>query len=250
VLLVHLANVSGFLGRRIQVNPQDNKNLNRAFPGWPDGTITERLAWALSTDIIARCTHVLDVHAGEANEDLRPYAGYYEYAGPLGPGPANGRGLRLPLSGAVRQRAQPARGLAVLLARGHAARHPGRRYWVRPPLGQAETDNVLLIKQALGRLLVHLGLLPGTLPPATPTFIAQRTTVNSPRTGFFYPLVKAGEFIAQGRLGYVTDLFGEPVADITAPVTGIVLYMSATPPITKGESLFSIGHLPAGALSR
>jgi predicted deacylase len=43
VLLVHLANVLSFLGRRIQVNPQDNKNLNRVFPGRADGTITERL---------------------------------------------------------------------------------------------------------------------------------------------------------------------------------------------------------------
>jgi predicted deacylase len=40
---VHLANVLSFLGRRIQVNPQDNKNLNRVFPGRADGTITERL---------------------------------------------------------------------------------------------------------------------------------------------------------------------------------------------------------------
>lgn len=79
VLLVHLANVPGFLGRRIQVNPQDNKNLNRVFPGRADGTITERLAWQLSHDIIGRCTHVIDVHAGDANDDLRPYAGYYHY---------------------------------------------------------------------------------------------------------------------------------------------------------------------------
>lgn len=248
VLLVHLANVPSFLGRRIQVNPQDGKNLNRVFPGRADGTITERLAWRLSNDIIGRCTHVVDVHAGDANEDLRPYTGYYEYADV----PA--------LSGQGRQMAA-ALGFPYVVQFGNApSLQEASVYCSREAikrgipavdiecgrLGQVEADNVLLIKQALHNLLVHLQLVPGQLPAPTTSFIAHRTTVSSPHTGVFYPLVKAGEFIAQGRrLGYVTNLFGHPLADILAPVEGVVLTMSATPPISKGESLFSIGHLPA-----
>ncbi|MFD1873088.1 succinylglutamate desuccinylase/aspartoacylase family protein [Hymenobacter bucti] len=247
VLLVHLANVPGFLGRRLQVNPQDGKNLNRVFPGRADGTVTERLAWRLSNDIIGRCTHVIDVHAGDANEDLRPYAGYYEYADT----PA--------LSGQGRQMAA-ALGFPYVVQFGNepslqeAAMYCSREAIKRGipavdiecgRLGQVEADNVLLIMQALHNLLVHLQLIPGELPVPTASLIAQRTTVSSPHTGFFHPLVKAGEFIAKGRrLGYVIDLFGQPLADILAPVEGVVLTMSATPPISKGESLFSIGHLP------
>jgi predicted deacylase len=248
VLLVHLANVPSFLGRRIQVNPQDNKNLNRVFPGRADGTITERLAWRLSNDIIGRCTHVIDVHAGEANEDLRPYAGCYEYAD-------------MPALSKQGQQMAAALGFPYVVQFGNepslreAAMYCSREAIKRGipavdiecgRLGQAEADNVLLIKQALHKLLVHLQLVPGELPASSSSLIAQRTTVSSLHTGFFYPLVKAGEFVAKGRcLGYVTDLFGQPLADILAPVEGVVLYMSATPPISKGESLFSIGHLPA-----
>ena len=79
VILVHLANVPSFLGRRIQYNPLDGKNLNRVFPGKADGTITECMAWLLGNDIIGRCNYVIDVHAGDAQDDLRPYAGYYNY---------------------------------------------------------------------------------------------------------------------------------------------------------------------------
>lgn len=115
-------------------------------------------------------------------------------------------------------------------------------------LGQVEADNVTQIRQALQRLLVHLHLLPGEQPVNSPYFIARRTTINSPHMGFFYPLVKAGEFVYPGRrLGYVTDLFSRPLADIMAYTSGVVLAISATPPISRGELLFSIGQLPSAA---
>ncbi|WP_259404233.1 hypothetical protein [Hymenobacter sp. HSC-4F20] len=36
-------------------------------------------------------------------------------------------------------------------------------------------------------------------------------------------------------------------ADVLSPVDGVVVYTTAAPPISKGESLFSIGHLPKAA---
>ncbi|MCC9166528.1 succinylglutamate desuccinylase/aspartoacylase family protein [Pontibacter sp. XAAS-A31] len=44
VILVHMANVPAFLHRALMVNPVDGKNLNRVFPGKPDGTLTEQIA--------------------------------------------------------------------------------------------------------------------------------------------------------------------------------------------------------------
>jgi predicted deacylase len=247
VLLVHLANVPGFLGRRIQVNPQDGKNLNRVFPGRADGTITERLAWHLSNDIIGRCTHVIDVHSGDAQDDLRPYAGYYHY-------------FNTPeLSETGRQMAS-ALGFPYVVQFGNEAslKDQPATYCSREAIkrgipavdiecgrfGLPEPEMVSQIKQALYRLLGHLDIAGEKPAASTPLLIAHRTTVSSTHTGFFYPLVKAGELVHKGRnLGYVTDLFGTPVADVVAPINGVVLYMTATPPISQGESLFSIGEL-------
>lgn len=47
------------------------------------------------------------------------------------------------------------------------------------------------------------------------------------------------------KLGYITDLFGKPVQDVTAPVDGLILYMTATPPVNQGEEIFSIGQIDA-----
>ncbi|WP_139921093.1 succinylglutamate desuccinylase/aspartoacylase family protein [Hymenobacter sp. DG01] len=252
VLLVHVANVPSFLGRRIQVNPQDNKNLNRVFPGKPDGTITERLAYRLGNDVIGRCTHVIDVHAGDALDDLRPYAGYYNY---FDTPELSEKGCHM----------ASVLGFPYVIQFGNepSLKDQASVYCSREAIkrgipaidiecgrfGLPEPEHIAQIKQALQRLLGHLQMTESqpavSIPPA---LITQRTTVNSTHTGFFFPLVKAGEFIYKGRqLGYITDLFGNHSADVLAPVNGVVLYMMATPPISKGESLFSIGHLPKAA---
>ena len=79
IILVHMANVPAFLKRSLRVNPMDDKNLNRVFPGSESGSITERIAWTFVSKIIPKCDYYIDVHAGDANNDLRPYAGYYNY---------------------------------------------------------------------------------------------------------------------------------------------------------------------------
>ena len=44
VIMVHVANMPSYLGRTIYYSPADNKNLNRVFPGNPEGTLSERIA--------------------------------------------------------------------------------------------------------------------------------------------------------------------------------------------------------------
>jgi predicted deacylase len=248
VILVHVANVSGFLGHSVNVNPQDNKNLNRVFPGKATGTITERLAWLLSNDIIGRCNYVVDVHAGDAPEDLRPYAGYYNY-------------FDIPeLSEKGRQMAV-AMGFPYVIQFGNEPTLKAESVYCSREaikrgipaadiecgrLGMPEAENVALIKQALYRLLMHLRIEKGPLAPVpAPYLVTRRVSIDSQHNGFFFPQVKAGEFIYKGRkLGYVTDLFGNHLTDVLAPVNGVVLVMTATPPINKGDNLFTIGEAP------
>jgi hypothetical protein len=44
------------------------------YPGNPDGTISERIAYAITTQVIDRATHLIDMHCGDGNESLRPYS--------------------------------------------------------------------------------------------------------------------------------------------------------------------------------
>ncbi len=75
VIMVHVANMPSFLARTVYYSPADGKNLNRVFPGKTDGTLSERIAEAITREVIAHATHVLDLHCGDGNESLRPYSG-------------------------------------------------------------------------------------------------------------------------------------------------------------------------------
>jgi uncharacterized protein len=80
VLIVHVANMPSFLGRTVYYSPVDGKNLNRVYPGKPDGTVSERIAYAITTQVIERTDYLVDIHSGDGNESLRPYS----YWSPLG----------------------------------------------------------------------------------------------------------------------------------------------------------------------
>ena len=43
------------------------------FPGNKDGTPSEQIAHAITTNVIDKCDYLLDLHCGDGNESLRPY---------------------------------------------------------------------------------------------------------------------------------------------------------------------------------
>jgi uncharacterized protein len=63
VILLPMANFpAAVAGRR--TSPIDEMNLNRSFPGDPDGTITQQIAYYITTELIPHADIVLDLHAG------------------------------------------------------------------------------------------------------------------------------------------------------------------------------------------
>src|SRR5687768_9243799 len=59
LILVHVANMPSFLGRTIYYSPIDGKNLNRVYPGKADGTASERIAHAITTEVISRSDYLV-----------------------------------------------------------------------------------------------------------------------------------------------------------------------------------------------
>ncbi|HEX4255186.1 MAG TPA: succinylglutamate desuccinylase/aspartoacylase family protein, partial [Streptosporangiaceae bacterium] len=76
VTAVPVLNLTSFRSRTPFVTPDDGKNLNRCFPGDPDGTFSERLADAVFRELITGSDAVIDVHAGDMVEALEPFALY------------------------------------------------------------------------------------------------------------------------------------------------------------------------------
>jgi N-alpha-acetyl-L-2,4-diaminobutyrate deacetylase len=56
-----------------RLSPIDGLDMNRSFPGRPNGTITQVIAHYLHEQILPLCDAVLDLHTGGVSLDLYPY---------------------------------------------------------------------------------------------------------------------------------------------------------------------------------
>jgi uncharacterized protein len=74
LIVLPILNMRGFMGRSIYVMPEDGKNLNRVFPGKPDGTASERLAHWLVANVYPEVDAYLDLHGGDLDESLVPFS--------------------------------------------------------------------------------------------------------------------------------------------------------------------------------
>ncbi len=72
VIIVPAMNYPAFrAGTR--TSPIDRGNLNRSFPGRPDGTVTEKIADYFQRELLPRADIVLDFHSGGKTLDFLPF---------------------------------------------------------------------------------------------------------------------------------------------------------------------------------
>lgn len=72
VIIVPAMNYPAFrAGTR--TSPIDKGNLNRSFPGRPDGTVTEKIADYFQRELLPRADFVLDFHSGGKTLDFLPF---------------------------------------------------------------------------------------------------------------------------------------------------------------------------------
>jgi N-alpha-acetyl-L-2,4-diaminobutyrate deacetylase len=57
-----------------RTSPIDKVNLNRAFPGRPDGSVTEKIADYFTRTLVPLADLVLDIHSGGKTLDFLPFA--------------------------------------------------------------------------------------------------------------------------------------------------------------------------------
>lgn len=251
VVLVHIANPPSFLKRTVYYGPDDWKNLNRVFPGDPAGTLTERIAHTLVREVMAPADYFVDVHAGDANEELRPYVAY-SADGPSPEQIAFSRGMAeafgIDCLKATRGRSKdPAKAVfstnvTNLMGKPTIAIESGG-------LGRTDEESVGRIERGLFNLLRHLGMLEGPPDPPPAIFtVEEDQTSRSPVDGIFQPAVEVDASVAEGQLlGTVRDFHGRLVHEARAPFAGRVLYILGTPPAGAGEPLVSIGKVMASS---
>ncbi|HEY7501440.1 MAG TPA: M14 family metallopeptidase [Vicinamibacterales bacterium] len=249
VILVHVANMPSYLARTIYYAPADGKNLNRVFPGRADGTLSERIAFAITREVIERATHVIDVHCGDGNESLRPYTYWITTGAPNVAEAGKQMALAFGFDHIIVDRERPVDAAASIYLSNTAITR-GKPALTIESGGLARTDeeSIAAIERGIAGVLKHLGMRSdGPAPVANPILLQRSEVVRSGGTGIFYPAVERGHTVAQGTLiGRVTDFHGRTIEEIRAPFAGEILYVIGTPAISKGEPIAYVASLDAG----
>jgi predicted deacylase len=244
ILMVHAANMPSFLGRTVYFSPVDGKNLNRVYPGRTNGTVSERIAYAITTEVIEKADYVLDLHCGDGNEWLRPYV----YRNITGNAAMDAAIERLVMAFGIdhvvvdRDRpTDPARSLycsTTAITRGKPS-----MTIESGSLGMSDEESVERILAGIHGVLRELHMKAGGPDPlARVVYLDPTEVVTSPATGILYPRVECNQTVPKGAvLAHITDFFGKTLAEVRSPLDGVVLYIVATPPTTEGQPVACVG---------
>ncbi|TMB91301.1 MAG: succinylglutamate desuccinylase, partial [Chloroflexi bacterium] len=243
IVIIPLLNRPGFYERSIYVNPEDNDNLNRLFPGDPKGTWGQRFAHHLLTEIVTKFDHAIDLHAGDLIEDLTPFVIYRETGDAARDAKivamANAYGAEWAVKSAPTGE-RPGSLYAVAAISGVAAMlaESGGR-------GLLLEEDVTRHVRGVTNILRAIGILEGAPDKvAPPTVVGSFDWLRSPAEGMFHCGVRVGHRVRVGDIvGELTDLVGQPIATVRAPISGVVLFVVTSPAIKKDGLLLAIGAL-------
>jgi predicted deacylase len=249
---VRIAHVAAFEQRVPFVNPHDRKNLNRVFPGRADGTQAERIAWALTTEVIRRADIHVDLHSGDGAEWLEAFVGIYggklaetHYATSRKVGLAFG--FQNVITYAMDTQEQVDRGRscnrqAVADGKPTVLVEIGEN-------GRRDPAFVEAMVKGVENLLLTLGMTDGQpkAPRADTRWFDGTAGAAATKTGIFTPVATSGRMVRKGeRIGVVRSYTNSILEEIVSPVDGYVLYGLTGPPVVAGDSVATIA-LPAAS---
>jgi len=201
---------------------------------------------ALAKQVLERSDYVMDFHGGDLDENLRRYAYWAETGQSKMDAISRGMVLAFGLDHVIIQRYRtPAANGAVTVSRQAQAMGKPTIVVEAGHAGTTAAEDIDALVQGSLNVMRHLHMLPGEAPFVEhPVWIANATVISSDRDGFFHPLVVPEAFVQKGMsVGYATDGFGQRIADFTAPVSGVVIYIRAVPSLKKGDSVIDIGEI-------
>lgn len=249
LIVLPISNMGSFYGRSPFINPKDGVNLNNAFPGKEKGTVTQQIAFYITNNIIPVSDVFLDIHGGDASEDLIPFACFYNNqnhaeATAMARNLAEQSGftnvVSYPYTLKETEPAKYAFKQAVQDGKVGVSFEAGK-------LGTVQEEAVKLNKKGIYNILNTLEMLAVNEPESnlsTLRYYNNQSYIKVPQNGIFYSSFIAGDRVTKGQeVGYITNEFGHTLTKINATATGIILYKIGTPPVLKGETLMCIGIL-------
>ncbi|WP_054738920.1 M14 family metallopeptidase [Cellulosilyticum ruminicola] len=237
VIILPLINEEGFYEESKQIVPMDGKNLNNVFPGRADGTISEKIAYAIEKDIYYHADFLIDLHGGDYNEKMSSLVFFPVEAKERVNAIAKEAAKRLPVSYRVQSIAKD--GLysygtqcdipAVLLEIG------GEGKW--------QESEVTHCEKCVYHLMDYLKIIDFKEERSSQKEITQVIYEVAQANGFWYPMISLGKYVSKGEiLGEIRNLEDEVLKRYTAAFDGEILYYTVALGVKEGDSLIAYGR--------
>jgi predicted deacylase len=244
LILVPIVNVPSFEQITPHLNPTDKKNMNRFYPGNPKGTQTERASNVITREVVEKCDHLIDLHGGDLDENLRPYS-YWSVTG-------NQKQDEASKAIAV------AFGLPYIIVSKDRPKDPNASRFLentattrgKPSItaeagrsGPVDGGEVAMLERGVRNVMAHLKMRTASAAPAmTPVWIDPLVNIAADQDGVFHPSVDRAADVAKGaKIGVITDYLNRPLKEIVAPEAGTIMFIRAVPSLKKGDTIASIG---------
>lgn len=237
VVGVPIVNLLGF-SRNSRYLP-DRRDLNRHFPGNPEGSVASRLADSFFKDVIRHCNALVDLHTGSFYRTNIPQlradmanpmvVDFVELFGdiPVLNSVGNSNSLRA------------AAGRAGIAAVTIEAGEPMRM----------QHDMVQVGVNAITTLMAKNGMYPkrGLWLKPKPAFF-RSAWVRANASGILFSSIELGAEVKKGQvLGAVTNPISNEQTEVVSPYKGRVLGMALDQFVMPGFALYHIGiHAPSG----
>lgn len=234
-----------------RLSPLDGKNLNRSFPGRPNGTMTEQIAHYLTTVLFPMADIVVDIHTGGRSTDFYPCAHMH-----LVPDREQRRQM---VAGTLAWNGDFAFLYADVAGTGLLPVEAERqgKIVITTEMGGGEIVTApvhRLTQSGLRNVLVHFGFLRGEkvtraqlgLPPTRWVQALDKQDYRfAPESGLYETLVPLGEAVKAGQpVGQVHFLErpDRPPEVVTAITAGVLIASRGPTLVGQGDCVACIAH--------
>lgn len=241
IVILKVLNRPAFENRAGSLGLSDGKNLNRVFPGNPNGTEMERLAWAITKEVYPKVDYYIDLHSGDDFEALTPYVYYAGKAAQKVTEVSRKMAEQVDVPYMVRSMVSSggaynyaaSKGIAsILLERG------GMGAWTSEEVNSDKRD----VRNILSSLDMYQ--IRRDVRNYVPMEVTDVCYQAASEDGLWYPAAKPGDMVAEGALlGTIRDYNGKLRETCRAEYTGVVLYQTGSLQVTEGGPVVAYGRI-------
>ncbi|OBY58521.1 N(2)-acetyl-L-2,4-diaminobutanoate deacetylase DoeB [Pseudomonas sp. AU12215] len=245
VIIVPFMNTPAFhAGKR--TSPIDAGNLNRSFPGRPDGTVTQKIADYFQRTLLPLADVVLDIHSGGRTLDFLPFAACHVL-----PDKAQQEASEALMRAFAAPYAMRMLELDAVGMYDSAAEEQGKLF-VTTELGGGGTSSartVAIARRGVRNLLVEAGILRGEIEPANSAMLDMPDGdcfVASEHGGLLEMCRDLGEHVERGEvLARVHDVLrtGAAPVEYRAKRSGILAARHFPGLVQSGDTLAVVAEV-------